>query len=543
MSSYQILSTKDYNPLKIGTKERFLHYFLLLLFIYSNSNLSVKAQAITSGEIDSLVEKTMQTFEVPGIAVAIVKDGTVIHSKGYGVRSLNSKKKVDENTLFAIASNSKAFTTASLGILVDEDKLNWDDKVIDYIPEFRLYNSYVTEEFTIRDLLTHRSGMGLGAGDLMIFPDSNNFTIDELIHNLRYLKSVSGFRTKFDYDNLLYIVAGEIIARVSGMSWEGFVEERIMKPLGMDNSAGNFNRLKDYSNTADAHAPVEDKIRVVDRYYLQLTGAAGGIYSNINDMTKWVIMHLNKGKFGKDLNKNLVSEKVHREMWTPQTIMYTGKNGQYNTHFKAYGLGWGLRDIKGYKQVSHTGGLPGMVTQVTLIPELNLGIIVLTNQQSGAAFTSITNQIKDSYLGITNTDRIQENYERVKSYMEYAKKITDKVWNEIDAQQNNNTSEQINLDLYTGTYKDNWFGEIVISKKNDKLWFDSKRSPKLTGELLFYKGNTFIVKWNDRSMDADAFVMFELDYSGQASAIKMKAVSPMTDFSYDFHDLDFHKVK
>jgi len=516
---------------------------VLLLFICSINSLLIKAQVITSEEIDSLVEKTIKTFEVPGIAVAVIKDGTVIHSKGYGVSSLNSNKKVDENTLFAIASNSKAFTTASLGILVDEEKLNWDDRVIDYIPEFRLYNSYVTGEFTIRDLLTHRSGLGLGAGDLMIFPDSSDFSIDELIHNLRYLKSISGFRTKFDYDNLLYIVAGEIIARVSGKSWEEFVEERIMKPLEMYNSAGNFSRLKDYSNIADAHAPVNGKVKVIDSYYLQLTSAAGGIYSNVNDLSKWVIMHLNKGKFGKDLSKTLVSEKNHREMWAPQTIMRTGKNGQYNTHFKAYGLGWGLRDIKGYLQVSHTGGLPGMVTQVTMMPELNLGIIVLTNQQSGAAFTSITDQIMDSYLGINNTDRINENLKHVNSYTEYANKITEKVWNEISVQQENNTSEQINPDLYTGTYKDSWFGEIAISKKENKLWFVSKRSPKLTGELLFYKGNTFIVKWKDRSMDADAFVMFELDYSGQASGIRMKAISPKTDFSFDFHDLDFHKVK
>ncbi len=527
----------------IMRKTNLIKVAVLLLSIYSINGLSLKTQVITSKEIDSLVEKTKQTFEVPGIAVAVIKDGTVIHSKGYGVRSLNSKEKVDENTLFAIASNSKAFTTASLGILVDEEKLNWDDRVIDYIPEFRLYNSYVTEEFTIRDLLTHRSGMGLGAGDLMIFPDSNDFTINELIHNLRYLKSVSGFRTKFDYDNLLYIVAGEIIARVTGKSWEEFVEERIMKPLEMNNSAGNFSRLNDRSNIADAHAPVEGRIKVVDSYYLQLTSAAGGIYSNINDLSKWVIMNLNNGKFGKDFKKTLVSEKVHREMWTPQTIQRTGKNGQYNTHFKAYGLGWGLRDIKGNIEVSHTGGLPGMVTQVTMMPELNLGIIVLTNQQSGAAFTSITDQILDSYLGITNTDRIQENLKRVNTYTEYANKITEKVWNEISAQQENNTSEQINLDLYAGTYKDNWFGEIVISRKENKLWFVSNRSPKLTGEMLYYKGNTFIVKWNDRSMDADAFVMFELDYSGQASGIKMKAISPKTDFSYDFHDLDFNKVK
>ena len=166
----------------------------------------------------------MKTFDVPGIAVAIMKDDKVIHSKGYGVRSLNTKQKVDSNTLFGIASNSKAFTTAALGILIDEKKLSWDDKVIDYIPEFRLYSPYVTEEFTIRDLLTHRSGLGLGAGDLMIWPGSNNFTLKDIIHNLRYLKPVSGFRTKYDYDNLLYIVAGEVVARVSGMSWEDFIE-------------------------------------------------------------------------------------------------------------------------------------------------------------------------------------------------------------------------------------------------------------------------------------------------------------------------------
>ncbi|MBC8184327.1 serine hydrolase [candidate division KSB1 bacterium] len=514
---------------------------VVFLVICVFGSYPANAQTITAKEVDKLVERTMETFEVPGIAVAIVKDGSVIHAKGYGLRSLNSKKKVNKNTLFGIASNSKAFTTAALGILIDEDKLKWDDKVIDYIPEFRLYNSYVTEEFTIRDLLTHRSGLGLGAGDLMIFPDSSNFTIADVIHNLRYLKSVSSFRSKFDYDNLLYIVAGEIISRISGLSWEEFVEERIMKPLGMDGSAGNFDRVKDKSNIADAHALIEKKIKVVDRYDLQITSAAGGIYSSVQDLSLWVIMQLDSGKYGENRAAQLFSEKVHKEMWSPQTILPVRSGGQYNTHFRAYGLGWGLSDIKGYKQVSHTGGLPGMVTQVTLLPELKLGIIVLTNQQSGAAFASITNQIKDSCLGITGTDRIKENYERVKSRKESAKKITTKVWNEITAQQKDEISEEVDLELYLGTYKDNWFGEVVISKKNDKLWFYSKRSPKLTGELLFYKGNTFIVKWKDRSLDADAFVLFELDYSGKTSGIKMKAISPLTDFSYDFHDLEFFK--
>ena len=213
---------------KISSLNKVVLFVFLIL-----GTISISAQTLSSVEIDSLVEKTMRTFDVPGIAVAIVKDDNVIHSKGYGVRSLNTKQKVDSNTLFGIASNSKAFTSAALGILIDEKKLSWDDKVIDYIPEFRLYSPYVTEEFTIRDLLTHRSGLGLGAGDLMIWPGSNDFTLKDIIHNLRFLKPVSGFRTKYDYDNLMYIVAGEVVARVSGISWEKFIETRIMQPLNM----------------------------------------------------------------------------------------------------------------------------------------------------------------------------------------------------------------------------------------------------------------------------------------------------------------------
>lgn len=176
---------------------------IILFLVVASFNL--QAQVITSVQIDSLTELTLKTFDVPGIAVAVVKDGKIIHAKGYGVRSLNTKQKVDENTLFGIASNSKAFTVAALGILVDEGKLKWDDKVTDYIPEFRMYNPYVTEEFTVRDLLTHRSGLGLGAGDLMFWPDSSDFTKKDMIHNLRYLKQASSFRTKFDYDNNLYM--------------------------------------------------------------------------------------------------------------------------------------------------------------------------------------------------------------------------------------------------------------------------------------------------------------------------------------------------
>jgi CubicO group peptidase (beta-lactamase class C family) len=513
--------------------------FILILCSY---NFISAAQPITSPQIDSLVEKTLRTFDVPGIAVAVVKDGKIIHEKGYGVRSLNSMQKVDEHTLFGIASNSKAFTVGSLGILVDEGKLKWDDRVTDYIPEFKLYAPYVTENFTIRDLLTHRSGLGLGAGDLMIWPDSSSFTLKDIIHNLRYLKQSSDFRTKYDYDNLLYIVAGEVVSRASGMKWEDFVQTRIMDPLQMTKSAPNYELLKDKSNVIDPHAPVNGKVQVIHRDWKYVADAAGGIYSNVHDMSKWIIMQMNNGKYGEGLKEQLLTQKTHDEMWTPQTIIPVHGNTTYNTHFASYGLGWFLSDENGYKVPTHTGGLAGIVTQVTLIPEMKLGIIVFTNQQSGAAFTAITNTIKDSYFGIKGKDRVKEYHDRVVAREADAKKITDNIWKEIDAAQKNNTTKT-DINLYTGTYKDPWFGDADITVKNGKLWFVSKNSPRLSGEMLFYKGNTFIVKWNDRSMDADSYVMFDLDFEGKPSGIKMKPISPLTDFSFDFQDLAFKRVK
>jgi CubicO group peptidase (beta-lactamase class C family) len=511
-------------------------YYISIVLIVLGSISDVMGQAITSPEIDALVERTLKAFDVPGIAVAVVKDGKVIHSKGYGVRSLGSPEKVDENTLFGIASNSKAFTAATLGILIDEGKLKWDDRVIDYIPEFRMYNSYVTEEFTIRDLLTHRSGLGLGAGDLMFWPGQNSFTMKDIIHNLRYLKPVSGFRTKYDYDNLLYMVAGEVVARISGKPWEEFVEERIMRPLGMVKSASSFNRLKDKSNVIAAHAVVDGKVKVIARDRFEFGNSAGGINSSISEMSKWVIMQLQHGKYGD--GKQLFSENVHEEMWTPQTIISVRSPGIYNTHFNSYGLGWNLSDVMGYKQASHTGFVAGMVTQVTLVPELNLGIIVLTNQQIGAAFTSITNQIKDSYFGIKGKDRVKENADRMQTNLGSADKVTTEAWRVSAA-----ATPPANLDQFTGTYRDVWFGDITITKKDNKLFFTSKRSPRISGEMFFYKGNTFLAKWTDRSLDADAFIMFSLDYEGKPSGIKMNPISPLTDFSYDFQDLDFKRVK
>jgi CubicO group peptidase (beta-lactamase class C family) len=388
----------------------------------------------------------------------------------------------------------------------------------------------------------------------MFFPDSSDFTIPDILHNLQFLKPVTSFRSQYAYDNNLYIVAGEVVARVSGMSWEDFIEKRILQPLGMTHSAASYDRLHDSSDVIDGHARVDGKVQVIARSRSKVDHAAGGIYSCIADLSKWVQLHLAGGKYGPD-GRQLFSAAVLHERWAPQTIV-PGEGGPYNTHFSAYGLGFGISDVKGYKQVSHTGGLEGMVTQITMIPELQLGIIVLTNQEEGLAFNSITNQIKDAYLGITGTDRVTEYAMRRKTQLDAEKKITDSIWREValfQAQQaaparrggtsagGTSGAKLADWSIYTGVYRDAWLGEVTISIKNGRPWFDSRRSPKLTGELLPFKGNSFIVKWRDRSMNADAYVLFSLDERGLATGIKMKPVSPLTDFSYDFQDLDFHR--
>lgn len=309
----------------------------------------------------------------------------------------------------------------------------------------------------------------------------------------------------------------------------------------MTHTATSFERLKDKSNVIDGHAPVDGKVQVIARNTIRESHAAGGINSSVADLNKWVMTQLAHGKYGDQRDKQLFSDMVHEEMWTPQTIIPVRNPGTYNSHFAAYGLGFFINDVKGYKQISHTGGLEGMVTQITMIPELNLGIIVLTNQQEGGAFLSITNQIKDAYFNISGTDRVKEFANTRKQALQSANHLTDSIWHEIgEAQKISNG--KIDFSQYTGTYKDAWFGEVVISVKNGKYWFDSKRSPKLTGELFPYMGNSFVVKWHDRSMDADAFVNFGLDINGKGATITMKPISPLTDFSFDFQDLDFHRV-
>lgn len=517
-------------------------YLALFIFCFVFSQ-SIFGQAYTSAQIDSIVHKAISISPIAGVAVAVVKDNNIVHMKGYGVTTTNGTQNVNENTLFAIASNSKAFTTAALAMLVDEGILNWHDKVVQHIPEFKMYDPYVTENFNIQDLLTHRSGLGLGAGDLMFFPDGSDFSVSDVVKSFKYQKPVSPFRTKYDYDNLLYIVAGEVVSRVSGLSWAEYVETKIMKPLGMNNSVGVYQRLKNNDNVAFPHSIENGKLKQLEHYIKndESLGAAGGIYASVNDLSKWLIMHLNNGAYGNDFDNQLISKKNHAELWKPHTNI--GFNvvpePPYKSHFTSYGLGWRLSDKASYITVEHTGSLPGMLSRTILIPELNVGIITLTNTDPGGrSFWTIPNTIMDGYLGVEKTDWILDAEKRLQKTTSESNSATKAVWKTV-AKAN---SDHIKTSDFIGTYKDNWFGTVKIYEKNNTLWFTSVRSPKLTGKMSFYKNNSFAIKWNNLDPSIDAFAMFTLNENGKAISIKMKGISPTIDFSYDFHDLDLRRV-
>ena len=509
---------------------------LLTLFVFS---LTLNAQ-IDEKKLDKLITQTLKTFEVPGISVGILKDEKIVYAKGFGVRSLTNQKDMNENTLVGVASNSKGFTCFALAMMVDEGKLNWDDKVRKHIPEFQLQDAWVTEQFTIRDLVTHRSGLSLGAGDLMFFPEGNDFTVKDVISNVKYLKPESSFRSEFMYNNNMFIIAGEVLKRSSGLTWEEFIEMKIMKPVGMINSKASYNRVTNKTNSIDAHTMADGKVIQIPHDWSETANAAGGIVSNVNDMLTWAKFLMNNA-VTKD-GKRLLSEEQFHELWQLQTAMKVGKDDSYNSNFKGYGLGWFLTDVKGgYKQVYHTGGLLGTVTQFTMIPDLDLAIVVLTNQMNGSAFNTITNTIKDSYLGYKDRNWLKNYGDKNTNYLQYNDSIKGSVYSNVALAQKNQNLPKPNQ--IVGTYHDDWFGDVTITNDGNSYSIKCERSAALVGELLPYNQTTFVAKWNNRSFDADVFVNFTFDENGNATNASMHYIAPITDFSFDFHDLNLKRTK
>lgn len=501
--------------------------------ILVNNEDSIKQ--INSNHIDSIVKTAIDGLEgVAGFAVGVVKDGKVLHSKGYGLKSINTNEKVTKDTPFAIASNTKAFTTAALAILVDQKKVEWTDKVVKFIPEFRMYNDYVTNNFTIEDLLTHRSGLGLGAGDLMFFPDGSDFTMKDVLTCFQYFKPTSDFRTEFSYDNLLYLVAGEIIARISKQSWETFVYEQIINPLQMKNTYSDLSMVTNLDKLARPHS-FQDSLVPINHTQINpgVNGADGSILSSASDMCIWMLAHLNEGKYGDDLKKELFSKEQQDEMWRIHTPIKGRSNVRYKNHFFGYGLGWSLSDVTGNLKVEHQGLGPGMVSEVIMIPDIDLGIVVMSNASESYLLNAVVSRtLMDQFLAVEKYDWLKKAQD-IQNRVAKEDSLTKKVWEKVEK----NKYKSFSKESFLGIYKDPWFGKIEIYSKEGDLWFKSYRSPKLNGRMYLYDDNTFAIKWEYRDMNADAFASFSMDKNGIAQSIAMKGISRNIDFSFDFHDL------
>ncbi len=523
--------------MKFRNRSRLAFLFILtFLAVLSWAGAPAEQQKLVQAppDLDATAARVMDTFEVPGIGLAIVKDGQVVVAKGYGVRRMGEPAPVDGQTLFGIASNTKVFTAVALGLLVEEGKIAWDAPVIDYLPWFQMWDPYITRELTIRDLLVHRSGLGLGAGDLLWWPPST-YTRKEIMRRLRFIKPATSFRSAYAYDNVLYLVAGEVIETVSGSTWEDFVAQRILKRVGMTTSEVRYSATANKGNVARTHARVEGVVRLVKPMDSDNTNPAGGINSNAEDMAKWMLVLLGEGRLAD--GSRLFNEKTSRELVTLVTPIPIPapppELAALKANFQGYALGLSVHDYRGKKVITHTGGLPGYVSKVTLIPELNLGITVLTNQESGEAFNSLTWHIVDHYVGAPATDWI-DAYLKVRARLEAR---TTEAMKKAASARDAASKPSLALEKYAGTYTDAWYGDIKITLEDGRLLLSFTRTPFLTGDLEHWQYDTFIVKWHDRELRADAYVTFSLNPDGTIDQAKMRAVSPETDFSFDFQDL------
>ena len=508
---------------------------LAITLVLASAHVLAQAPPPTAPpDLDAYVQRVMRTFDVPGVAVSIVKDGHVVLAKGYGVRKLGATAPVDSRTLFGIASNTKLFTATALGLLVEEHKIEWDAPVTRYLPAFQMWDPYVTRELTVRDLLVHRSGLGLGAGDLLWWPAST-YDRREIARRLRFMRPATSFRSAYAYDNVLYLVAGELIETLSRQSWEDFITTRILAAVGMTGSNVRHSAAAAGGNVAVPHAPIDGVVRAIAPFDSDNTNPAGGINASAEDMAKWLIVQLAHGRLAD--GSRLFSEETWRQLTTMVTPMPIGTAlpglEPLSPNFRGYALGLTAQDYRGQKMLMHTGGLPGYVSRVMMIPAVGVGIAVLTNQESGEAFDSIAYRIADHYLGAPPTDWVAA-FQKAAAHLQASTATADSA---TAASRNTASRPSLPLSKYAGTYTDAWYGDIVVEQSGDKLVMRFSHTPSLVGDLEHWQYDTFAVRWHDRELRADAFVTFALNPDGSIGQARMQAISPATDFSFDFQDL------
>ena len=436
----------------------------------------------------------MTDWDMPGFAVAIVKNDSVIFAKGYGVREIGKPEPVDVNTKFVIASCSKAFTTAALSILNDMGKIDWDDRVINFLPDFQMYDPWVTNEIRIRDLLTHRSGLATFSGDFLWI--SSNYNCEDVVRRIRYLKPTSSFRTKYGYQNLMFITAAEIIKAVTDTSWGDYIQAHILNKIGMTHTNTSYKQLYTSENVAKAHYKKNDQLMVYNDIQKDNAQGALGINSCVEDMAQWIRLQLNKGKYN---DNRIYSEREANEMWANQFAI--GKSD--------YGLGWFIKYYNGKRVLNHGGGMPGYISDVTLVPEDNFGFVIFSNTESGMV-ASVRN-----YLTNIMTNVEPKDYEKIylNAWDRRIQRYADELKNR-EVERIKNTQPSMPLENYCGTYNDKMYGNADVTLKDGNLYLQFLPTPTFKGTLHHYQYDTFYIDWEDEFLTR-GFVKFDMNFNGK----------------------------
>lgn len=501
------------------------------------AGISFSAAALDSVRADVAFDDTYARYQLPGLAVGIIEEGKIAYSRTAGETVAGSGEAINADTLFKIASNSKAMTAGVLARLVDAGKLKWDDPVTKYLPQFRMHDHWVTQQMQVRDLLIHNSGLGLGAGDLMLWPEPNHFTRKDIIAGLAHLKPTHSFRSHYAYDNLLYVVAGEVAAAAAGEPYEMLVRRELFQPLGMSRcQVGEWNRTE-VGNVAQPHMRTPAGNRVIRQdgdVVPNITSmAAGGIRCSLNDMLTWVGMWLTP-----DRQPAWLSAEQRKAVWTPHMPMpVTQRMRDWdNSHFSAYGYGWRLSDVDGTWKVAHTGSLAGMYSSVILLPDRKVGIVILTNGEGDEARVVLGQVLAKHYTAPGQSVSIAhyaESVAREKAAEKEKRSVADTSARKI--------AKLDEFRRWLGRYKDPWFGEVSLCAEDGKIRFHAPRSPMLTGTVMRV-GSRWLVDWDEVSVDAEPWLDFASAESSQPIRLKLSHVDPDADFSYDYADLDFTRV-
>lgn len=497
----------------------------ILIFLWA---LLITAKAWTQNqaipdlrELDRYYTQMVKDWDVPGVSIGVVKDGELVFTGNYGVLEKGKRRKPDEHTLYAIASNSKAFTSAIIGMLVQEGRLNWDDRVQDYLPYFEVYDPWVSANVTVKDLLSHRVGLGTFSGDNIWY--KSELTTEEIVKRIKYVPQAFDFRAGYGYSNLMYITAGELIETVTGKSWGRNVQERILNPLGMNRTLWTLNDLESSGNYSTPHARKDNENYVIPWVSWDNVAATGGLISSVSDMSKWMIFNLNHGVNGKD---TLLTRQTRNMLWTPHNsrpVDHTREN-DYGMHFRAYGLGWALSDFHGRLKVSHTGGYDGFITAVTLIPDDNLGVVVLTNGVRSPIMAA-TYYALEKFMGIDSGK--DWSAEMLASSIERKKRDTRVAYRKEHREMG--TEPNVPSSRFTGKYHSQLVGGIEITGNAGELRMEFEHHPLLSAKLTHWHHDVWEIHWEHPQAWFDFGTI----------QIRMDNNRKVTGFDFDVPNYDF----